>query len=126
VLRSRLTALVAMAVLLLATAAPAFAARPNCALPGTAGFEQNCGSSLEHRANPSGKGNFGQCHKLGAIEGAESRTFNPSSENNGEALCRTASGRPTETGSGGGSVESICFSTVEECMVEASITFRLE
>ena len=97
----RHTALLVMVVLLLVTAAPAFAAPSDCGL--------NCGASLLHRANPSGKGNFGQCHKLSledenvvkgneeaVIEGKESREFNPSSQNQsslGEADCRVASGR---------------------------------
>ena len=91
-MRGRLTALLTMVVLLLATAAPAaFATPPTCEKGEAQG--SNCGASLEHRANPSGEGNFGQCHKLGAIEGKESRTFNPSAQNTGEADCRTVQGR---------------------------------
>jgi hypothetical protein len=89
VFRKRVAVLVAAAVMvlyMLAAAAPAFAARPDC-------FGTSCGASLEHRANPSGEGNFGQCHKMGFVEGKESRTLNPSAQNSGEADCRTVSGR---------------------------------
>jgi hypothetical protein len=88
--RRRLTALFAMGVLLVATAAPAFAEKPsNCRPSG----HTNCGASLEHRANPSGKGNFGQCHQTGTVDGQQSKHFNPSSQNVGEADCRVATGR---------------------------------
>jgi hypothetical protein len=83
-----------------ATAAPAFAAQPECD-PGPGESNNNCGASLEHRANPSGKGNFGQCHKVGAVEPNQSSEFNPSAQNTGEADCRTASGRPTSDGISG-------------------------
>jgi hypothetical protein len=82
----RLAVLVAAAVIvvtMLAAASPAFAA-PD----GT-----NRGNSLEHRSNASGKGNFGQCHKIGFVQGRESRTFNPSGRNAGEADCRQVEGR---------------------------------
>ena len=55
-------------------------------------------TSAEHRANASGKGNFVQCHSLGAIEdeyssnSSNSSTYNPSSQNAGEADCRKAGG----------------------------------
>ena len=111
----RLTALLAMGVLLLATAAPALAARPECAE--FREFSDNCGSSLEHRADASGKGNFGQCHKTGAVEGKESRTFNPSSQNLGEADCREVAGRSSAI-----TVEAVCFGS-RECTAEGRIIF---
>jgi len=97
VLWKRLTAVLALGVMLVATAAPAFAAQPACD-PGSGEDNNNCGDSIEHRANPSGKGNFGQCHKVGAVEPNQSSEFNPSAQNTGEADCRTVSGRPNSDG----------------------------
>ena len=90
-----LAATVLMAALMLAMSIPAFAAKP---------FPEgyNRGNSPEHRANPSGKGNFGQCHRNDPssggklIEGKESRTYNPSAQNTGVADCRLVAGRTDE------------------------------
>ena len=123
--KRRIVAVLAIVVLavamLAAAAAPALAARPECA-EFRESFD-NCGTSLEHRADPSGKGNFGQCHKLGAIEGEESRTFNPSSQNSGGADCREVTGRPTETGALGIEVSDICFNLAGGCTAETRIIF---
>jgi hypothetical protein len=73
------TVALVMAAMMLAMVMPAFAA--------------NNGASLEHRSNESGKGNFGQCHKLGDVDAQESSELNPSSQNQGAADCRGASGR---------------------------------
>lgn len=47
-------------------------------------------NSTQHRANASGKGNFGQCHRMGTVDGSDSRTLNPSAVNSGDADCRQA------------------------------------
>jgi hypothetical protein len=124
VFRGRLMTLLATGVLLLATAAPAFAAQPEC----DPGSGSNCGASLEHRANPSGKGNFGHCHKEFSegevpVEGEQSSEFNPSSQNTGEADCRTASGRTTgDTGIG---IRARC-QPPSEAVAEAQINLQPE
>jgi hypothetical protein len=97
-MRKKLLVLLAMGALLLATAVPAFAARPDC-------LGTNCGASPEHRADASGEGNFGQCHKAGAISPGQSSEFNPSPQNTGEADCRTVEGRE----------DSALFTTVVQC-----------
>jgi hypothetical protein len=66
-----------------ATAAPAFAARPDCAAT-----NWDCGVSPEHRANPSGKGNFGQCARGFNRGGGFAKEFNPSPQNTGECDLR--------------------------------------
>jgi hypothetical protein len=111
----------AMGVLLLATAAPAFAVQPEC-FPD---FGFNCGSSLEHRSNASGQGNFGQCHQTGAIEGQQSSEFNPSSQNTGEADCRTVSGRvPSEGSFAEEASDVIACPEGEEPVAETQINFQ--
>ena len=77
-------------------------------------------TAVEHGANPSGEGNFGQCHKTGFVEGKESRTFNPSAQNNGEADCRTVSGREGDVEQ---SVSALCIPPVVEVTSEATQTF---
>ena len=47
-------------------------------------------NSTDHRSDDSGKGNFGQCHHLGGVQGAQSADFNPSASNSGAADCRFA------------------------------------
>jgi hypothetical protein len=93
----RLTALLVMVMVVLATAAPAFAAQPTCS-PGQQGeVGSNCGASQEHRANPSGKGNFGQCARFfetgETTRGQVIRQFNPSPQNVGECDLRSVYGR---------------------------------
>jgi hypothetical protein len=104
VLRKRVAVLVAAAVMvlsMLAASAPVFAAPPDC-FPGQGSLGSNCGVAAEHRANPSGKGNFGQCHTPLAtsalqgfvdLRGQQSSVYNPSPHNTGEADCRSISGR---------------------------------
>src|SRR5215213_3166861 len=122
-MRTHLTVLLAMVGLLLATAAPAFAAPPDCAGPGSfnPGYDNNCGVSLEHRANPSGKGNFGQCARISAGDPTVIREFNPSSQNTGECDVRFVSGR------GGENPVAISIIRCEpplEPVAESQLTFR--
>jgi hypothetical protein len=95
--------------------------------PDCAGEGLNCGASIEHRANPSGKGNFGQCHKMDAVEAQYSSEFNPSSQNTGEADCRTVSGRSGPGPSGSVSISVGSFAKCEppsEPVAESQIIFR--
>jgi len=87
VLRSRLTALLAMGVLLLAMAAPAVNAASSKPPNENFGGSEN---SLQHRDKASGKGNFGQFHRTGWVVGQESREYSPSAVNAGSADCRQA------------------------------------
>ena len=92
-------------------------------------FGTNCGTSADHRANQSGKGNFGQCHKTDdfsgekPVEGNESSKLNPSSVSSGEADCRTVSGR-----SGSRSVTTVVTDCPpgKEPLAEAQIDFDPE
>jgi hypothetical protein len=120
--RSRLSALLVIGVLLLATASPAFAAQPEC----DPKFGVNCGDSIEHRANPSGQGNFGQCHKAGAttVGGQDSSLSNPSPQNVGEADCRTVSGRGGTTSSV--VAERIFCEPPSEPVAESQINYQPE
>ena len=84
--------------MLLATVASSVNAAPTKPTPENFGGSEN---SLQHRNDASGKGNFGQCHRTGLLrtlsegpfgagEGEDSQTFNPTSQNVGEANCRQA------------------------------------
>ena len=103
-----------------ATATGIAAATPTAGPPG--GPQGNQGCSIEHRANPSGKGNFGQCHQAfgGVVEGQESRELNPSPKNQGEADCRTVEGRD---GSLGVAPVADCADG-QEPNAEANLTFK--
>jgi hypothetical protein len=115
VLWKRLAVLVAAAMMVLTMfAASAFAAPPDCAGPGL-----NCGASLEHRANPSGKGNFGQCARI-AGGGSGISEFNPSSQNTGECEARVLSGPD-------GPIELVSIALCappSEPFAELQVTFR--
>ena len=67
-------------------------------------------NSVEHRANASGKGNFGQCHRMGVVESQDSREFNPSAVNRGDADCRQAGPLlAAAVGGNGGAVAQLGF-----------------
>ena len=100
-MRKRILALLIAVMMVVMSAAPAMATPPQtCEKLVVVGEAQgsNCGASLEHRANPSGEGNFGQCHKAVfqsfiSLRGQQASEFNPSPQNTGEADCRTVQGR---------------------------------
>jgi hypothetical protein len=79
--------LVVVALVMAAAIAPGVNAAPKKPPPENFGGSEN---STEHRSNESGKGNFGQCHRQGFVEGNASSTFSPSEQNTGEADCRVA------------------------------------
>ena len=74
-----------MLVMLLVFSAPVSGQGPT--KPPNENFGGNT-TSQYHRSNESGKGNFGQCHRLGVIEHQYSRELNPSAVNVGDADCR--------------------------------------
>jgi hypothetical protein len=123
----KLTALLVMVVLLLATAAPAFAARPFSCTPGGSSFfpSPNCGLSLDHRSNASGKGNFGQCHKIEFFAPLQDNRFssllNPSAQSPYEADCRAASGR---TKAAYFYAAAICEPPLEPAAAEGKLIFQ--
>lgn len=88
VLRKKLTVLLlAVMMVVLAMMAPAVNAAPSKSPNPNFGGND---TSTEHRNNASGKGNFGQCHRTGVVEGQDSREYTPSAVNRGEADCRQA------------------------------------
>jgi hypothetical protein len=126
-LRRKLAVLLASAMLL-ATVAPSVNAAPKKPPPENFGGSVN---SLQHRNNASGKGNFGQCHRTGLlrflgedasdliadeIEGKESRVFNPSPQNVGEADCRQA-------GTWFGAGAAYCIGPGQEAFAETQFDF---
>ncbi len=110
----RIVILVVAALVMLTVVAPGVLAAPQKPPNENFGGSEN---STEHRSNASGKGNFGQCHRLqaGSLP-EESSELNPSAQNTGEADCRRTSGL---------SAVSIANCTPPtEPLAESQLTFR--
>ena len=104
-----------MLVMVLVFSVPVFGQGPT--KPPNENFGGNT-TSQYHRSNESGKGNFGQCHRTGFVEGEDSSTFNPSAQNEGESDCRRVAGF-------GVAATTFCPGSVEQ-YAEAQIIFQPE